>query len=143
MDGRERIALEAKIALTANSSPGDLERLGHQSSMTCPDCGGVLWRIGNDLPLRFRCHTGHGFSARSLESEQRNGAENALWSAVRHLQQSLLLIEEHVSLAEVARSPEVSELRARRDRLQVAITEASCRSNQSRVRRQQAQVERP
>ena len=80
-----------------------------------------MWRIGNDLPLRFRCHTGHAFSAVSLEWEQRKGAENALWSAVRHLQESLLLIEEQVSLAEVARSPEVSELRTRRDRLQAAI----------------------
>ena len=121
MEGRERIALEAKIALTGNSSPGDLERLGHRTSMTCPDCGGVVWRIGNDLPLRFRCHTGHAFSALSLESQQRNGAENALWSAVRHLQESLLLIEEQISLAEAARSPEVSELIVRKDRLQAAI----------------------
>ncbi|CAL8481346.1 chemotaxis protein CheB [Caballeronia sp. S22] len=121
MDGRERIVLETKIALTGNSSPSDLERLGHRSSMTCPDCGGVVWRIGNDLPLRFRCHTGHAFSALSLESEQRNGAENALWSAVRHLQESLLLVEELVSLAESERRSEVKELRVRKDRLQATI----------------------
>ncbi|MBC8751799.1 MULTISPECIES: chemotaxis protein CheB [Paraburkholderia] len=123
MDERERIALETKIALTGISSPGDLERLGHRSSMTCPDCGGVAWRIGDDLPLRYRCHTGHAFSALSLESEQRSGAENALWSAVRRLEESLLLIEEQLSLGEAARSPGTTELRARKERLQAAIEE--------------------
>ena len=75
MNERERIALETKIAMTGKSSPADLERLGHRSGLTCPDCGGVVWRIGDDLPLRYRCHTGHAFSALSLECEQRSGAK--------------------------------------------------------------------
>jgi two-component system chemotaxis response regulator CheB len=121
MDGRERIALEAKIALTGHSSPSDLSRLGHPSSLTCPDCGGVVWRIGEDLPLRYRCHTGHAFSAMSLESKQREGAEEALWSAVRRLQERLLLTHDQLALAEAARSPLVEELRARMVRLEAAI----------------------
>ncbi|WP_128593986.1 chemotaxis protein CheB [Paraburkholderia kirstenboschensis] len=121
MDERERVALETKIALTGRSSPAELERLGHRSSLTCPDCGGVVWRIGDDLPLRYRCHTGHAFSALSLESEQRSGAENALWAAVRRLEERLLLTEEQLSLAEAARSPEVSKLRVQKDGLQAAV----------------------
>ncbi len=81
----------------------------------------MLWRIGNDLPLPFRCHTGHAFSALPLESQQRDGAENALRSAARHLQESLLLAEARVSRAESARNPEASELRARKERLRAAI----------------------
>lgn len=57
----------------------------------------------------------------SLESEQRSGAENALWSAVRRLEERLLLTEEQLSLTEAAQGPEVSELRAQKDRLQAAI----------------------
>jgi two-component system chemotaxis response regulator CheB len=121
MDGRERIALETKIALTGHSAPSDLRRLGHPSSLTCPDCGGVVWRIGEDLPLRYRCHTGHAFSAMSLESKQREGAEEALWSAVRRLQERLLLTQDQLVLAEAARSPLVEELRARIVRLEAAI----------------------
>lgn len=121
MNERERIALETKIALTGKSSPGDLERLGYRSGLTCPDCGGVVWRIGDDLPLRYRCHTGHAFSALALEREQSSGAENALWAAVRRLQERLLLLEEQLSLAEAAHSPGTSELRARKGRLHTAI----------------------
>ncbi|MFM0220266.1 MULTISPECIES: hypothetical protein [Paraburkholderia] len=108
-----------KIALTGRSTPGELERLGHRSSLTCPDCGGVVWRIGDDL--RYRCHTGHAFSALSLDCEQRSGAENALWSAVRRLEERLLLTEEQLSLTAAVGSPDASELRAQKGRLQSAI----------------------
>jgi two-component system chemotaxis response regulator CheB len=37
-----------------------------------------MWEIRNTVPLRYRCHTGHAFSARSLEPLQRNAAEEAL-----------------------------------------------------------------
>ena len=121
MQDRERAALEAKIALTGHSSPADLERLGHRSSVTCPECGGVMWRVGEDLPLRYRCHTGHAFSALSLESQQRIGAEEALWAAVRRLQERLLLTQDQLSLAEGARSPQAVELRARVSRLEAAV----------------------
>jgi two-component system chemotaxis response regulator CheB len=99
MDGRERTALETKITLTGHSTRSDLNRLGHPSSLTCPDCGGVVWRIGEDLPLQYRRHTGHAFSAMSLESKQREGAEEALWSAVRRLQERLILKQDQLAVA--------------------------------------------
>jgi two-component system chemotaxis response regulator CheB len=57
----------------------------------------------------------------SLESKQREGAEEALWSAVRRLQERLLLTHDQLVLAEAARSPLVEELRARTIRLEAAI----------------------
>jgi two-component system chemotaxis response regulator CheB len=121
MQDRERAALEAKIAITGHSTPDDVERLGHRASVTCPECGGVLWRVGEDLPLRYRCHTGHAFSSLSLESQQRIGAEEALWAAVRRLQERLLLTQDQLFLAEAARSPQATELRARVTRLEAAV----------------------
>ena len=121
MNERERAELELKIAATGHSSPSDLERLGHRTSMTCPDCGGVIWRIGEGYPLRYRCHTGHAFSAMSLEEQQRSGAENALWSAVRRLEEKLLLAHEQLALAEATHSTEAPALCAEIAPLETAI----------------------
>ncbi len=121
MDERERTALELKIATTGYSSPADLEKLGHRTSMTCPGCGGVVWRIGEGYPLRYRCHTGHAFSAMSLEEQQRSGAEDALWSSVRRLEEKLLLVHEQLALAETVCSQRAAEFRAGIAPLQIAI----------------------
>nr|WP_310358497.1 chemotaxis protein CheB [Paraburkholderia strydomiana] len=121
MNERERAALEVKIAATGHSTPAELERLGHRTSMTCPDCGGVIWRIGVGYPLKYRCHTGHAFSAMSLEAEQRAGAENALWSAVRRLQEKLLLAQQQLHLAETEHSADASAFLAEIVPLEIAI----------------------
>jgi len=121
MNERERAALEVKIAATGHSTPAELERLGHRTSMACPDCGGVIWRIGVGYPLRYRCHAGHAFSAMSLEAEQRAGAENALWSAVRRLEEKLLLAQQQLHLAETEHSADASAFFAEIAPLEVAI----------------------
>jgi two-component system chemotaxis response regulator CheB len=56
---KDLIATEARIALTGITCPEELDSIGERSSVTCPGCGGVIWRIGNDAPLRYRCHTGN------------------------------------------------------------------------------------
>jgi two-component system chemotaxis response regulator CheB len=55
--------------------------------LTCPDCGGVIWRVGEAEPLRYRCHTGHAFSNASLNAAQERSVEEALWISVRRLQE--------------------------------------------------------
>jgi two-component system chemotaxis response regulator CheB len=37
--------------------------------------------------LRFRCRTGHAWSAESFDSEQDAAVEEALWSAIRALEE--------------------------------------------------------
>lgn len=81
------IELETRIALTGHSSPEDLDTLGERSTLTCPDCGGVIWRVGEAEPLRYRCHTGHAFSNASLNAAQERSVEEALWISVRRLQE--------------------------------------------------------
>lgn len=76
-------------------SKGDLEQGEHPdlppSTLTCPDCGGVLWEIRNNGMLRYRCHVGHVYSMDSLVSEQANAVETALWSAIRALEEKAAL----------------------------------------------------
>jgi two-component system, chemotaxis family, protein-glutamate methylesterase/glutaminase len=121
MNERQRAALELNIAATGDSSPAQLERLGQRTSMTCPECGGIIWRIGEGYPLRYRCHTGHAFSAMSLKEQQRSGTEDALWSAVRRLQEKLLLVQDQLSLAETTDSAGAPALRAEIAPLENAI----------------------
>lgn len=72
----------------------DLERIGIRSVYTCPECSGALWQIKDSCPARFRCHTGHSFSARSLAESQDRAVEEALWSSLRALQEKLRMAQD-------------------------------------------------
>ena len=65
--------------------PGSL--YGAPSGFTCPDCGGGLWEIQEGGLLRFRCRTGHAFSPESLLDGQGSQREEAMWAAVRSLEE--------------------------------------------------------
>ena len=67
------------------------ETFGPPSGLTCPDCGGALWEITNGELTRYRCHVGHQYTTEGLDAEQQDAVENALWSAVR-------VLEEHAEL---------------------------------------------
>ncbi|CAB3728511.1 chemotaxis protein CheB [Paraburkholderia rhynchosiae] len=119
---RKQAEIEARIARTGRSSVKDLEGLGQHSSLTCPECGGAVWRIGEGQPLRYRCHTGHAFSAASLHDRQQESTEEALWSAVRRLDEELILAKQQLELAGAADGQKVEELQQRIARLELAST---------------------
>ena len=64
---------------------------GPPSPFTCPDCGGTLWEFKNGELVRYRCHVGHGFSEQSLANQQNEKVEDALWSALRAIEESIEL----------------------------------------------------
>jgi two-component system chemotaxis response regulator CheB len=53
----------------------------------------LLW-LKDAHPLRFRCPTGHAFSADSLIAAVSDGIEEALWNAVRALEEGGLLLQD-------------------------------------------------
>jgi two-component system, chemotaxis family, protein-glutamate methylesterase/glutaminase len=61
-------------------------RLGAESPFSCPTCGGVLRETPDDI-LRFRCRVGHAFGADSLLHAQSDTIDDALWMALRSLQE--------------------------------------------------------
>ncbi|NDJ23039.1 chemotaxis protein CheB [Nostoc sp. B(2019)] len=68
-------------------------RSGKVSVFACPDCGGNLWEIEEGSLLRFRCRTGHAYSAKTLLAEQSDSVEEALWIAFRALEEKASLTE--------------------------------------------------
>jgi len=78
----------------------NLSEVAKPSALTCPGCGGGLWELNDARPLRYRCHTGHAYTAVTLERSQGEVAEQALWSSVRALRERELLLRRLADVAE-------------------------------------------
>lgn len=90
----EDILIEAKIAERVLSDLPSVNKLGVQVPFNCPGCGGVLWQVGMDSELRFRCHTGHAYTAAYLLAEQTNKLEETMWTALRMFEERKNLLTE-------------------------------------------------
>jgi two-component system chemotaxis response regulator CheB len=77
------VRTEATIAERVLSDVTAVEGLGDQVPYNCPNCGGVLWQIDKSPMQRFRCHTGHSYTAASLLAEQTEKIEETLWISLR------------------------------------------------------------
>jgi len=98
----ENVEIEARIAqqeMEGDELIASVERIGKVSKLTCPDCHGALWEISDEDLLRYRCHVGHAFSAESLSNGQGEMLEVALWSAVRALEEQMILARRIVERA--------------------------------------------
>ena len=85
--------VEVAIAKEDHAVDRTVQRIGDPSVFACPDCHGVLMELKERGVLRFRCHTGHAYSAETLLAALNEGIENALWSAVRAVEEGRFLLE--------------------------------------------------
>jgi two-component system, chemotaxis family, protein-glutamate methylesterase/glutaminase len=88
----DRLRIETEIAADETATLADLAKIGDPSIITCPDCHGTLLKIRDEHLLRFRCHTGHAFTAESLRAALNETTEDTIWSAVRALQEGAMLL---------------------------------------------------
>jgi two-component system chemotaxis response regulator CheB len=72
------------------------------SKYTCPDCNGVLIQIEEGSIVRFRCHTGHAFSVKTLVAEVNESIDTGLWSTLRAVEERVMLLRQMADLAEKA-----------------------------------------
>jgi two-component system, chemotaxis family, protein-glutamate methylesterase/glutaminase len=79
------IAIEAQITVAGTLSPADVEAIGEQAPLSCPECSGPLWRVGQGGASTYRCYTGHSLSNQVMLAAQSDEVERALWAAVRAL----------------------------------------------------------
>jgi two-component system chemotaxis response regulator CheB len=88
----KRTELEIKIAAEVNPLESGIMNWGLLTPFTCPECSGVLSRIKDGERPRFRCHTGHAFSADSLLAALTENIEESLWKAIRGVDESIMLL---------------------------------------------------
>jgi len=90
--GNPTASIDTHLAVidTEDDPPGSAT--GDGTRYTCPDCGGVLFERHEGLLERFECRVGHVFSIESLSSAQADALENALWAAVRSLEDRAALL---------------------------------------------------
>jgi two-component system chemotaxis response regulator CheB len=89
-DIRKQLETEIEIARDAAQAPL-IKEFGIPSIFTCPECHGALLRLRGDQS-RYRCHTGHAFTEDTLLAELDAATEEAIWSAVRSLQEEAMLL---------------------------------------------------
>lgn len=87
-----RTEMEVSVAMENESIKFNLLNEGRLTPYTCPECHGVLAAFSEGARMRFRCHTGHAFSADSLLATITENIEESLWSAIRSIQESERLL---------------------------------------------------
>ena len=92
----DELDIEVKIAKEDKALDAGVMKLGELSPFTCPECHGTLLQKKEGNFLRYRCHTGHAFSMNSLLAELTDNIEDTLWTAVRSMQESIMLMR-HLS----------------------------------------------
>jgi two-component system chemotaxis response regulator CheB len=83
----EDLKQEAAIAERVVGTTEDVSKIGRPVPLTCPDCGGSLWEVTHGNVLRYRCHTGHAFTANSLLQDSQHNLEETLWVALRMMEE--------------------------------------------------------
>jgi len=93
MEVPQAMKIENDIANERWALDAGVLSLGEPSNYACPECHGVLLQIKEDDRVRFRCHTGHAYSADSLVAEMQEKSEEAVWNAVRALEEGVVLMQ--------------------------------------------------
>jgi two-component system chemotaxis response regulator CheB len=85
------ILTEARIAERVLSDVAQVNGLGAQVPYNCPNCAGVLWEMDASKG-RYRCHTGHSFTASALLTAQSEKIEETLWTSLRMFEEQKNLL---------------------------------------------------
>lgn len=85
------LEIESDMAELELGAMQNSNRPGTPSPFGCPDCGGVLWELEQQKLTHFRCRTGHAYSVHSLLAAQTHAQEEAMWNALRALEEKAAL----------------------------------------------------
>jgi len=94
MAERRKTETEIRIAGEASGQEFKVLETGDLSPYTCPECQGVLTRIEEGRLVRFRCHTGHAYSANTLLSSVTESVEQLLFASLRAIDETVMLLND-------------------------------------------------
>ncbi|MEZ0612241.1 chemotaxis protein CheB [Fibrella sp. WM1] len=92
VEENKRIKTEIRIAADETALGLNLSECGQPSHYACPECHGVLTQIKEGPLARFRCHTGHAYSADTLLAAITEQIEDSLYGAIRGVDESVILL---------------------------------------------------
>ena len=92
MEETKKTSVELRIAAQEPVPEEEIFQLGTFTAYACPECHGVLSAIKDGNIVRYRCHTGHAYSADSLLTSITENIEETLWSAIRGVEESIILL---------------------------------------------------
>jgi two-component system, chemotaxis family, protein-glutamate methylesterase/glutaminase len=90
---QELLKMEITIAKQDNAFEMGIMEMGELTPFTCPECHGVLVQLIEGKIVRFRCHTGHAFTASALLSELTTSVGEKMWEAMRGLEETTMLLK--------------------------------------------------
>jgi two-component system chemotaxis response regulator CheB len=88
------------------SGPESGGRTMEATRLTCPDCGGVLSEEATGAGRRYVCYLGHAYSPHTLDDAQAESVEDALWHAVRRLEEQAMLSRRLAAVVRPAPMPD-------------------------------------
>jgi two-component system chemotaxis response regulator CheB len=88
------MGVEINIAAQDSAFEQGIIELGELTPLTCPECNGALISIKEGKLIRYRCHTGHAFTASTLLAETTKTVEDSFWKAARSLEEAVILLEQ-------------------------------------------------
>ncbi len=98
-----QLKIESEIPIQGEGTMEQMEQIAKLSVFTCPECHGTLYELHDGDLVRFRCQTGHAYSLDTLEDQQSQQVEAALWAALRALEEKAELFHRIAQRGELNR----------------------------------------
>jgi two-component system, chemotaxis family, protein-glutamate methylesterase/glutaminase len=89
----ERMEMEVTIACSDSAYDMGIMNKGTYTPLTCDECNGALMRFPEANILRYRCHTGHAYTASALLASVTAAVETKLWQAMRAMEEVNMLMK--------------------------------------------------
>lgn len=104
-----QLVFEVRASRADDPRTADEDPPGPPAGLTCPDCSGPLFALGDDRMHRFRCRVGHAWSQESLGHEQDSAVERALYTALRALEDKASLAHRVATSADARGSARLAQ----------------------------------
>lgn len=91
---RRKMKVEVGVAIDGDAFRKGVMEIGELTPFTCPECQGVLMKLKDGKLIRYRCHTGHAYSASALLAGVMGKIDESYWAVMRSVEEAAMLLEQ-------------------------------------------------